>query len=95
MNALIDALTIAVTPHRMRNGANDNDPGAPLSAEHPVGAAACRTVDRVDGLVTRIAAWRRRSHRRRHTIRELDRLSDRNLADIGLHRARSSRWLTD
>lgn len=86
MNALIDALTIAVTPHRMRNGANDNDPGAPLSAEHPVGAAACRTVDRVDGLVTRIAAWRRRSHRRRHTIRELDRLSDRNLADIGLHR---------
>ena len=40
MNALIDALTIAVTPHRMRNGANDNDPGAPLSAEHPVGAAA-------------------------------------------------------
>ncbi len=89
MNALIDALTIAVTPHRMRNSANDNDPGANYagrSAEHPIGAAPYQAVDRVDGLVIKGLDKLRTSWRRRRAIRELDRLSDRNLADIGLHR---------
>ncbi len=89
MYALIDALTIAVTPRWMRNGANDNDPRAHYaghSAEHPSGAAAYQAVDRVDGLLAKGFDKLRTSWRRRRTIRELDRLSDRNLADIGLHR---------
>ncbi len=90
MYALIDALTIAVTPRWMRNGANDNDPSAHYagrSADHPIGAAAGQAADRVDGLVARIADWHRRSRRRRHSIRELSRLDDHVLADIGVRRA--------
>ncbi len=89
MHALIDAPTIAVGPHRMRNGANDNAPRAQYagrSADHPTGAAACQAVDRVDGLITKGLDKLRTSWRRRRAIRELDRLSDRNLTDIGLHR---------
>lgn len=89
MYAFIDALTIAATTRWMRNGANDNDPWANYaspSAEHPIGAAASQTVERVDGLVIKGLDKLRTSWRRRRAIRELDRLSDRNLTDIGLHR---------
>ncbi len=89
MYALIDALTIAVTPRWMRNGANDNDPSAHYagrSADRPIGAVAGQAADRVDGLLAKGFDKLRTSWRRRRTIRELDRLSDRNLADIGLHR---------
>ena len=89
MYAFIDALTIAAMPRWMRGGTNDNDPWANYagrSAEHPVGAAPFQAVDRVDGLVAKGLDKLRTSRRRRRAIRALDRLSDRNLADIGLHR---------
>ena len=85
MYPLIDAPAIVVTPHWMRNCANDNDPRAHYVAR-PVGAAGHQAVARCDGLVAKGLYKLRTSWRRRRVIRELDRLSDRNLADIGLHR---------
>ncbi len=89
MYPLIDAPAIVVTPHWMRNGANDNDPRAQYvgqSVTRPDGAAGHQAFDQCDGLVTKGLDKLRTSWRRRRVIRELDRLSDRNLADIGLHR---------
>ena len=90
MYAFIDALTIAAMPRWTRNGANDNDPWAHYagqSTDHPIGTAAYQAVDRVDGLLARVSTWRHRSRRRRHSIRELSRLDDHALADIGVRRA--------
>ncbi|MCA8881621.1 MAG: DUF1127 domain-containing protein [Rhodobacteraceae bacterium] len=39
------------------------------------------------GLRERIAIWRKRADAYRATVRELSAITDRELADIGLHRA--------
>ncbi len=49
-------------------------------------ATAYKVIDGLGGLVTKGLGKLRASRARRRSIRELDRLSDRMLADIGLYR---------
>ncbi len=89
MSSLIDAYALTLYHRSRRVPANDNDAmigfaneGLDLSLSETV----YKVIDGLDGLVTKGLHKLRTARLRRRSIQELDRLSDRTLADIGLHR---------
>ncbi len=89
MSSLIDAYALTLRHRSRRIPANDNramigftNEGLDLS----LSATAYKVIDGLGDLVTKGLGKLRASRARRSSIRELDRLSDRMLADIGLHR---------
>ncbi len=89
MSSLIDAYALTLLHRSRRIPANDNramiafaNEGLDLSFS----ATAYKVIDGLSGLVTKGLGKLRASRARRRSIRELDRLSDRMLADIGLYR---------
>ena len=89
MSSLIDAYALTLYHRSRRVPANDDDAmigfaneGLDLSLSETV----YKVIDGLDGLVTKGLHKLRTTRLRRRSIQELDRLSDRTLADIGLHR---------
>ncbi len=91
MFRMINAYTSTLFPHAVgRVVAHDNDPAVTLagSTSGPsLGAAAYKLVSAVYNFITSTFDRFRKSRKRRATIRELSRLSDWLLADIGVHRS--------
>ncbi len=89
MSSLTDAYGLTLYHRSRRVPANDNDAIIAFANEGldlSFSATVYKVIDGLDGLVTKGLDKLRTSRRRRRSIRELDRLSDRILADIGLHR---------
>ena len=89
MSSLIDAYTLTLLHRSRQIPANDNDAVIAFASEGlglSLSATAYKVINRLDGLVTKWLNKRRVARLRRRSIQELDRLSDRTLADIGLHR---------
>ncbi len=89
MYSLFDAYARTFNYRSREVPANDNramigfaNEGLDLS----LSATAYRVIDGIGGLVTKGLGTLRAARARRSSIRELDRLSDHMLADIGLHR---------
>ncbi len=89
MSSLFDPYVLTLRHRSRRVSANDNramiafaNEGLDLS----LSATAYKVIDGLSGLVTKGLGKLRDSRARRRSIRALDRLSDRNLADIGLYR---------
>ena len=89
MSSLFDAYARTFNYRSREVPANDNramigfaNEGLDLS----LSATAYRVIDGLSGLVTKGLGKLRDRRARRRSIRALDRLSDRNLADIGLYR---------
>ena len=89
MSSLIDAYALTLLHRSRRIPANDNramiafaNEGLDLSFS----ATVYKVIDGLGGLVANGLDKLRANRARRRAIRELDKLSDRNLADIGLHR---------
>ena len=89
MSSLIDAYGLTLYHRSRRVPANDNDAmigfaneGLDLSLSETV----YKIIDGLDGLVIKGLHKLRTARLRRRSIQELDQLSDRMLADIGLHR---------
>ena len=89
MSSLIDAYALTLLHRSRRIPANDNramiafaNEGLDLSFS----ATVYKVIDGLGNLVTKGLGKLRASRARRRSIRELDRLSDRMLADIGLYR---------
>ena len=90
MYPIVDPATPTVAPHANRpNPTNDNDRAFVIAGEAPgqsLSAAVYNVLSAVVDLATGTVGAIRRSQRRRVSIRELSRLSDRQLTDIGIHR---------
>ena len=89
MSSLIDTYALTLYHCSRRVPANDNDAmigfaneGLDLSLSETV----YKVIDGLDGLVTKGLHKLRTARLRRRSIQEFDQLSDRMLADIGLHR---------
>ena len=90
MSSLFDAYALTIQHRSRRVPANDNhamiafaNGGLDLS----LSSIAYKVIDGLDGLFTKGIATLRAARVRRRSILELERLSDRNLADIGIHRS--------
>ncbi len=89
MSSLIDAYALTLLHRSRRIPANDNRAMIALANEGldlSFSATVYKVIDGLGDLVTKALGKLRASRARRRSIRELDRLSDRMLADIGLHR---------
>ena len=89
MSSLIDAYGLTLYHRSRRVPANDNDVMIGFANEGldlSLSATAYKVIDGLGGLVTKGLGKLRASRARRRSIQELDQLSDRTLADIGLHR---------
>ena len=89
MSSLFDAYAHTFLYRSREVPANDNQAIIAFANEGrdlSLSATAYKVIDGLDGLVTKGLDKLRTSRRRGRAIRELSRLSDRNLADIGLHR---------
>ena len=89
MSSLFDAYALTIHHRSRRVPANDNramiafaNEGLDLS----LSATVYKVIDGLGGLVANGLDKLRANRARRRAIRELDKLSDRMLADIGLHR---------
>ncbi len=89
MTSLIDAYGLTLYHRSRRVPANDNDAMIGFANEGldlSLSATVYKVIDGVGGLVTKGLDKLQAGRARRRSIRELDRLSDHMLADIGLHR---------
>ncbi len=89
MSSLIDAYGLTLYHRSRRVPANDNDVMIGFANEGldlSLSATAYKVIDGLGNLVAKRLGKLRDGRARRRSTRELDRLSDHMLADIGLHR---------
>lgn len=89
MSSLFDAYALTLHHRSRRVPANDNDAIIAFANEGldlSLSATVYKVIDGLGNLVAKRLGKLRDSRARRRSIRELDRLSDHMLADIGLHR---------
>lgn len=90
MSSLFDAYALTIQHRSRRVPANDNHAMIAFANEGldlSLSSIAYKVIDGLDGLFTKGLATLRAARVRRRSILELERLSDRNLADIGIHRS--------
>jgi len=89
MSSLFDAYALTLHHRSRRVPANNNDAiigFANQGLDLSLSATVYKVIDGLGNLVAKGLGKLRDSRARRRSIRELDELSDRMLADIGLHR---------
>ena len=90
MSSFTDAYALTINHRSRRISANDNHAMIAFANEGldlSLSATAYKVIDGLGNLVTKGLGKLRASRARGRSIRELDALSDRMLADIGLHRS--------